>query len=82
MHIETPSLCQEDDPKLEEMSPETNKDQEQTLPYYPIFYQDPTDQESYDDPLALFYSIHNDTLFSQEQSVLSSPIQHPSPKKD
>lgn len=81
MHLQTPSLCQEYDPKSKEMSPKTNKDQEQTVPSYPIFDQDPTNQESYDDPLILLYSIHNDPLPSQEKSTFPSPIQHPMPNQ-
>lgn len=53
-----------------------------TLQSKPIFYQDPTCQESYEDPLILLYPIHNDPLPSQENSVLPSPIQHLPPKQD
>lgn len=62
-----------------EMSSNINQDQDiMALQSNPIFDQDPTCQESYDDPLKFWYSISDDPLSSQEQS----PIQHPPPKKE
>lgn len=75
-------MCQEDNPKLKAMNPKINQDQEHTLSSNTIFDQDPTCQESYDDPLILLYSIHNDSLPYQEKSVFPSPIRHTPPKQD
>lgn len=56
IYVKTHNLCQQDSPKLQETSTNINEYQDtMTLQSHQIFNQEPTYQDSYEDPLILFF---------------------------